>query len=442
MSPPVTPVVSDETLPKAADFVIIGGGIIGVSAALYLARRRITVAVVEKGRIGGEQSSRNWGWCRQQGRDRGEMPLIRASLALWDGMAAETGTDVGFRRTGLAFVTDSEAEIAGWERWARDAARHGIISELRTGESLAALLPGIARQWRAGLYTASDGRAEPSLAAPAIAEAARRHGATLHQSCAARGLELQGGHVAGVVTERGEIRTQAVLCAGGAWSTLFCRRHGVRLPQVSVLASVFRTAPAPEAVDIGLATPGYCMRRDRDGACVVAMRSDAVLPLTADVFRFALPFLPMARQGWRALKPRLDSASVASFLQGSAWKLDAPSPFEAVRVLDPAPHMPTLATALAQLRAAHPQLAGVEISQSWGGMIDHTPDAVPVISAVDALPGFFIATGFSGHGFGIGPGAGHLAADLVSGATPLVDPYPFRFRRMHDGTRLVPDSGL
>jgi glycine/D-amino acid oxidase-like deaminating enzyme len=442
MSPPVMPVVSDETLPKAADVVIIGGGIIGVSAALYLAKRRISVAVVEKGRIAGEQSSRNWGWCRQQGRDRGEMPLIRESLALWDSMAEETGTDVGFRRTGLAFVTDREAEIAGWERWARDAAQHGIISELRTGESLAALLPGIARQWRAGLYAASDGRAEPSLAAPAIAEAARRHGATLHQSCAARGLELQGGRVAGVVTEREEIRAQAVLCAGGAWSTLFCRRHGIRLPQVSVLASVFRTAPAPEAVGIGLATPGYCMRRDRDGACVVAMRSDAILPVTADVFRFARPFLPMARQGWRYLKPRLDSATFASFWQGSAWKLDVPSPFEAARVLDPAPHMPTLATALAQLRAAHPQLAGMEISQSWGGMIDHTPDAVPVISVVDALPGLFIATGFSGHGFGIGPGAGHLAADLVSGAPPLVDPHPFRFRRMYDGTRLVPDSGL
>lgn len=442
MSPAVTPVVSDETLPRAADVVIIGGGIIGASAALYLARRGLSVALVEKGRIGGEQSSRNWGWCRQQGRDRGEMPLIREALRLWDGMAAETGTDVGFRRTGLAFVTDSEAEIAGWRRWAHDAAQHGIISELRTGEQLAALLPGAARTWRAGLYTASDGRAEPTLAAPAIAAAARRHGATLHQSCAARGLELQGGRVAGVVTEHGEIRAQAVLCAGGAWSTLFCRRHGIRLPQVSVLASVFRTAPAPEAVAIGLATPGYCMRRDRDGACVVAMRSDSVLPLTADVFRFAVPFLPMARIGWRYLKPRLDAAALASFAQGGAWTLDRPSPFEAVRVLDPAPHMPTLATALAQLRAAHPQLAAVEIAQSWGGMIDHTPDAVPVISAVDALPGFFLATGFSGHGFGIGPGAGHLAADLVSGATPLVDPHPFRFRRMHDGTRLAPDSGL
>nr|MDA8252205.1 FAD-dependent oxidoreductase [Rhodospirillales bacterium] len=104
MSPPVTQVASDPNLPAAADVVIVGAGIIGASAALYLAKRRISVALVEKGHVGGEQSSRNWGWCRQQGRDRGELPLIRESMALWDGMAAETGTDVGFRRTGLAFV--------------------------------------------------------------------------------------------------------------------------------------------------------------------------------------------------------------------------------------------------------------------------------------------------------------------------------------------------
>src|ERR1019366_3814126 len=113
----------------------------------------------------------------------------------------------------------------------------GIVSAVRRGAALGDILPGTARTWQAGLYTATDGRAEPTLAAPAIAEAARRHGATLHQSCAARGLDTQAGRVAGVVTEHGRIRTQAVLFAGGAWSTLFCRRHGIRLPQVSVLAS-------------------------------------------------------------------------------------------------------------------------------------------------------------------------------------------------------------
>ena len=76
-----------------------------------------------------------------------------------------------------------------------------------------------------------------------------------------------------------------------------------------------------------------------------------------------------------------------------------------------------------------PVFAGMQVAGTWGGMIDVTPDAVPVIDKVDALPGFYLATGFSGHGFGIGPGAGRLIADLVAGDAPVVDPVPFRFDR-------------
>jgi glycine/D-amino acid oxidase-like deaminating enzyme len=72
----------------------------------------------------------------------------------------------------------------------------------------------------------------------------------------------------------------------------------------------------------------------------------------------------------------------------------------------------------------------MRVIDSWAGLIDVTPDAVPVISAVDALPGFHIASGFSGHGFGIGPAAGQLMADLVTGARPIVDPRPYRFERL------------
>ncbi|HEY0421015.1 MAG TPA: FAD-binding oxidoreductase, partial [Acetobacteraceae bacterium] len=122
--------------------------------------------------------------------------------------------------------------------------------------------------------------------------------------------------------------------------------------------------------------------------------------------------------------------------------LDGPSPFEAIRVLDPQPNPALLERGLAGMKAAFPALKDVRADRSWGGMIDATPDAVPVISAVDKLPGFFLSTGFSGHGFGIGPGAGRLAADLVTGDTPIVDPTPFRYSRMIDGTRLAPASGL
>jgi glycine/D-amino acid oxidase-like deaminating enzyme len=94
------------------------------------------------------------------------------------------------------------------------------------------------------------------------------------------------------------------------------------------------------------------------------------------------------------------------------------------------------------MKALFPAAADMRIVQHWAGLIDVTPDAVPVISAVDNIPGLVIATGFSGHGFGIGPGAGRLAADLAVGGAPVVDPAPFRFSRFSDGTKIRVEAGF
>jgi glycine/D-amino acid oxidase-like deaminating enzyme len=124
------------------------------------------------------------------------------------------------------------------------------------------------------------------------------------------------------------------------------------------------------------------------------------------------------------------------------WPLDKPSPFEAVRVLDPEPDRKLLDRALGNFKVGYPTLNHIKMAEAWAGMIDITPDALPVISPVEAIPGFYLATGFSGHGFGIGPGAGRLAADLIAGETPIVDPKAFRYSRMIDGSKLEPESRL
>ena len=117
MSPRTKKIASDESLPRSADVVIIGGGIVGAATAYYLARRGLSVALLEKGYIGCEQSSRNWGWCRQQNRDMREMPLSVLSMRLWDGLADEIGQDLGFRRTGLLYASDDDKQLAEWEKW-------------------------------------------------------------------------------------------------------------------------------------------------------------------------------------------------------------------------------------------------------------------------------------------------------------------------------------
>jgi glycine/D-amino acid oxidase-like deaminating enzyme len=113
--------------------------------------------------------------------------------------------------------------------------------------------------------------------------------------------------------------------------------------------------------------------------------------------------------------------------------MDQASPFEATRVLDPSPNPAIVEESRKNLVRAFPAFAPARIAQAWGGLIDATPDQVPVIGPVKAVPGFFLMSGFSGHGFGIGPGAGRLMAELVMGATPVVDPGPFRFERFGGG---------
>lgn len=442
MSPPLNKIPSDQDLPASVDVVVIGGGIIGTAAAYFLARQGRTVALLDKGLVGAEQSSRNWGWCRQQLRAREEIPLARESLRLWEDLGREAGIETGFRRTGVLFVTKDAAELAGWERWTAIAREEQVHSSILGREEVAARLPGNSEDWLGGLWTESDGRAEPSMAAPAFASAARAAGATVHQGCAARGLDLRGGAVAGVVTEHGRIRSDAVLLAGGAWSSLFCRRHGITLPIGLVNATACRTESAPEIGPGALGTPNYCVRRRMDGSYTLALRGRGTVEITPDLLRYARQFLPTYLQRRKGLKLKLGSEFVRQLVRGTRWSLSKPSPFETTRVQDPAPDLSLSEEALAAFAASNPSLNHLAIAEAWGGTIDTTPDAVPVISTVERLPGLTLATGFSGHGFGIGPAAGQLAASLVSGDRPLVDHTPYDYARLVDGRRLVPPSAF
>jgi len=192
-------------MPERADVVIIGGGIIGASAAMFLAEKGHSVVLCEKGRIGAEQSSRNWGWCRTMGRDAREIPLAIESLRLWRGMNARTSRETGFRQAGIVYLCESEKEIASQEAWLNEARQYQVDARLLRGAAIDALVPGASSMFAAAMHTPSDGRAEPSHAAPGNAEPARVAGATILTECAVRGVEPQAGRVSGVVTEKGRI---------------------------------------------------------------------------------------------------------------------------------------------------------------------------------------------------------------------------------------------
>ncbi len=439
MAPAVDRVPTDVLIPDATNVVVVGGGIIGVCTAFFLSRMGVPVVLCEKGEIAAEQSSRNWGWCRQMGRDPRELPLAMEALRLWPEMNALVSAETGFRRCGIVYLCRSQKELAKREAWLEQAGRpFGVDSRLLTRDQAARVVPGLTGDWTGGLFTPSDGRAEPSHAAPAIALAARRLGATILTRCAVRGVETQAGRVSGVVTEKGRIACQSVVLAGGVWSRLFCRPMGLRLPQWKVLSSVMRTEPLDGGPEASASGYGFGLRKRLDGGYTVASWSGNVAPIVPDTFRYVRDFLPAMWMRRGDVRPRIGRRFVTEAAQPARWPLDAPSPFETVRVLDPAPHPAILRQARRHLTAAFPVFHSMRVAESWGGMIDVTPDAIPVISAVDRVPGFFIATGFTGHGFGIAPAAGRLMAQLVMGESPVVDPTPFRYSRFTDGTRPRP----
>jgi glycine/D-amino acid oxidase-like deaminating enzyme len=436
MSPPVRRIECDQVLPAQADVVILGGGMAGIATAYELAKRGSSVALVEKGVIGGEQSSRNWGWCRQQNRDVRELALAQLAMRIWDGLNAELDDETGFRRSGLVYATTTQSDLDAWERWGSIARPLGVDTRMLTGAGTSALLPGNSRTWRGGVHSPADGRAEPELAVPAIAKGARRLGAVILENCAARELETQGGRISGVVTEKGAIRCGAVLVAGGAWSGMFLRHHGLRFLQASVKSTSFYTSPAKAVTEGGIAMENVTIRRRLDGGYTVGLTGQGQLQIS--------PWgMLQARDFWRTFQTRRKGLTFGigrQFFNGPEairrWKADGPSPFEEVRTLDPAPDLHLIERGILRLVAAYPELAGIRPAETWGGMVDSTPDAIPVISSVKARPGLFVSSGFSGHGFGIGPAAGRLATDLILGDRPCVNPAPFRYERMIDGTDL------
>ncbi|RLL63645.1 NAD(P)/FAD-dependent oxidoreductase [Paenirhodobacter hankyongi] len=430
MAPVQTPVLTSRDAPEKTSVVVIGGGIVGLSAALVLAERGIPVTVLEKGRIGAEQSSRNLGWVRKMGRAAPDVPLAQAADRLWAAMPARLGAEVGYRQAGIMYLARTEAEMAMHADWLKSVSDLSLDSRLLRPADIDALVPGGRGQWAGGIVTPSDGRAEPTLASAAIAAAAIAKGAVIVENCAVRTLSRAAGRVCGVVTERGEIACEQVLLAGGLWSRRFLGNLGISLPTLPLVCSVFRTAPMEGPTEIAVGGPDFSFRKHRDGGFIITQRGALGAPLMLDHLLIGMRYLPMLRGQRKLLRIGLGREALTDLSLPRRWRAEAISPFERLRTMDP-PTRPDLnAEALANLRAAWPAFATARIVESWAGMMDITPDSQPVIGPVEKVPGLMLATGFSGHGFGTGPAAGQLAADLLCGAPPIVDPAPYRLERL------------
>ncbi|WP_298857391.1 FAD-binding oxidoreductase [uncultured Sulfitobacter sp.] len=426
-------------LPDAVDLVVIGGGIIGICTALFAARGGAKVVVLEKGLVAAEQSSRNWGWIRQQGRDPAEIPIMSEAQRIWEDLSRETNAQIGLTQAGVTYFGRDDAAVERYEEWLPHAAANGLSSKIIGAAELTRMFPDMAEKPLAALYTDTDYRAEPWVAVPALAEIAVREGVYIVEQCAVRCLDIVNKKVAGVVTEKGRVAAPRVVLAGGAWSSLFLRNHGVALPQLSVRSQVAATEPLADVGQTAASASKLAFRRRSDGGYTLAPKGPSELFVGPDAFRALPNFINQLRLDpfGCLLKPYAPNGFPDAWGTKRRWAADEQTPFERMRILDPKPVPAKMAKLARDFATLFPKLGEVKLKATWAGMIDTMPDIVPVVDHTP-IEGLIVGTGMSGHGFGIGPAMGRILADLAAGRPAEHDMSRFRFNRFTDGTKMVP----
>ena len=280
------------------DVIVVGGGVIGCSTAYQLAKRGASVLVIERRAIAAEQSSKSWGFCRQQGRDLRELPLMVESIASWTGLEKELGWDMGWQQGGNLALFETEEKRAAQTRWADAARPYGVETEILDRAAVAEILPGLAADHpvAGGMWTRSDGSADPEKATAALAAGAASHGAefllgsgvatlsTAEHGRHGRGM-WQAGRVDGVVMDSGEkVSAGVVVLAAAGWSDELLRRSGVGLsvPTLRLHATAGRTEPLDGATSaepyrpaapfpsVGVWSGDVSFRLRKDGGLTIA----------------------------------------------------------------------------------------------------------------------------------------------------------------------------
>ena len=425
------PTARTAGLPRRCDAVVVGGGVLGLSSAYELARRGLSVVLVESGHVGGRQSGRNLGFVRQQGRAPAELPMMMAANRRWQGLSHELGADVEWRMGGNLRLTNDPELASRYERWVADAASLGLDSRVVSNAEVESILPGVSEKWLLGIFTASDGHADPIATCRAYTAALRARGVQVCEGVPVQQITAAGGSVTGVTTPIGELQAGVVVLAAGSGSARLARGAAAGIPQQLVSQTVILTEPVPVVTRAAAWTGELFIRQDARQCLRLAAATRNEIVLDPAGIRHAGRFVSSYLSNRSRLRVPLDPASLARALLRpvqSTWG----------GVLPPRPRADDVRFCLERAQRYFPGLGGMRLRRAWSGEIEVTPDALPVIDGGAGPSGLVIATGMSGHGFGLGPIVGTVVADIVAGAETGFDLRPFRFARFHDGSRPGP----
>ncbi|KAA0972637.1 FAD-binding oxidoreductase [Aureimonas fodinaquatilis] len=413
------------------DLIVIGGGIVGCSTALYAARQGMSCLLIERDTPGSAQSGRNLGFVRQQARDFRELALMVGAMRIWEGVEADLGRSVGWHQGGNLSLAFSEAELASLQTWQqRGAGEFGLDTRMLASAETRALVPELAPGIGilGSMFTASDGRAEPTRATRAFFEAAMESGVAVSLGQPVARIDTGGGRVTGVWVGNHLYHADRVVCSAGAHSAALLRHIGLDLPQERIRATVARTMPRPD-LRLGPCVSGFQtgIRQDVNGAFVISV-AGGEYDVRLDSWRNMRWYAQTrkdnpdaARVNYLAMLPRAKGASAPPLA-------DIPPTRDHVAI-----EAYRVEQALADFRQIFPAAQDLGIDTAWAGIIDTLPDVIPAIGPVEPVQGLLAATGFSGHGFGPGPMAGKVLAELAAGRVSPVDISGLSPMRFKDG---------
>ena len=413
------------------DVAVVGAGIVGCSAAWRLAERGLKVAVFERGAVASEQSSRAWGFVRQQGRHEAEVPLAAEANRLWIEQTKRFGQDAtGFEPGGILLPAETEADEERVTSGHEIATRFQLRTRILNRAEIKELVPELAGNWRSALFTAGDAHAEPGVSTRTIANAARDAGATIYENAPVTAVDTQGGKAAGIVTQHGRCSAGIVLLASGIGAPILARPLGHNLPIQVIRSSVGQTQAAKLFTKVAMWGPRVAYRPRHDGSFTIGngyRGLGADYDLTLDSLRNLQHFLPAYKNNWRLLKLSLGH----EFIQHLRAGLNASS--RARPLPEPRVNTTKVARNLEQLRLLFPHLGELGLAKSWAGRIDLTPDVIPIIDRPGPDDRLYVAAGFSGHGFALGPSIGKQLAEWIADGRPSLDLRPFRLSRFAEG---------
>ena len=371
-------------LPAQASVVVIGGGVIGLSTAYHLAAAGVRdVLLLERDTFGSGSTSKAAGGVRAQFSDAANIELGLRSLRVYEQFAETFGQEIDLHQVGYLFLLDDPEHVEAFTANVALQNELGVPSRMIEPAEAKRLSPLVDLDGvLAASWSPDDGHCTPESVVLGYAGAARRAGARILTHCAVTGIEVVDGQVRSVLTDAGRVRTEAVVCAAGAWSRVVGEMAGVDLPVEPLRRQVLTTGPVPGA--------------------------DPDTPFTID-FSTSLYF---HREG-------------PGFLLGMSDPDETPG-FELGRSDE---WLPRLSEAVER---RVPALAEAGIVSGWAGLYEMTPDHNALVGEDPAVSRFLYATGFSGHGFLMGPAMGEVMRDLYLGRPPVVDVRGFDASRFSD----------